>query len=254
LRAPVAEDVVLGDLDGDTGEFLPWDVADPVATALAEWALLGRDPSRLEHRLRVRRRRAFDQQGDSRDADRRGQHGYDYAGRLTSWQVDGKTLISSNGLRQLRPPSYKPNLDKWQANFDERFGPAGGSPTATSHLGPSVRAAAKRFHSPDADLDTLVPADPTDVGVLVQMMAGPADGPGEESFDVVVCTPLWLPSFTKEQGRVIGRHHLIVESWDWPRVRTFLTHEVEAHEAPTWRDLAAKISRIGKWEFEDYQP
>lgn len=36
---------------------------------------------------------------------------------------DGKTLISSDGLRQFRPPSYKPNLDKWQANFEERFGP-----------------------------------------------------------------------------------------------------------------------------------
>jgi hypothetical protein len=45
LRALVGEDVVLGDLDGDTGEFLPWDVADPVAIAVAEWALLGRDPN-----------------------------------------------------------------------------------------------------------------------------------------------------------------------------------------------------------------
>jgi hypothetical protein len=45
LRALVAEGVVLGDLDGDTGEFLPWDVADPVAVAIGEWAMLGRDPN-----------------------------------------------------------------------------------------------------------------------------------------------------------------------------------------------------------------
>ncbi len=30
---------------------------------------------------------------------------------------DGKTLLSQDGLRQFRPPSYKPNLDQWQANF-----------------------------------------------------------------------------------------------------------------------------------------
>lgn len=34
---------------------------------------------------------------------------------------DGKTLISKDGLRQYRPPSYKPNLDKTQANFERRF-------------------------------------------------------------------------------------------------------------------------------------
>ncbi len=33
---------------------------------------------------------------------------------------DGKTLISSDGLRQFRPPSYKPKLKKTQANFESR--------------------------------------------------------------------------------------------------------------------------------------
>ncbi|MDP3984890.1 MAG: hypothetical protein Q8Q52_07815 [Acidimicrobiia bacterium] len=38
---------------------------------------------------------------------------------------DGKTLVSSDSLRQLRPPSYKPNLDMWQANFEQRLIPRG---------------------------------------------------------------------------------------------------------------------------------
>jgi hypothetical protein len=38
---------------------------------------------------------------------------------------DGKTLVSQNGLRQFRPPSYKPFLDKWQANFEWRVAPRG---------------------------------------------------------------------------------------------------------------------------------
>jgi RHS repeat-associated protein len=33
---------------------------------------------------------------------------------------DGKTLISRDGLRQYRPPSFKPDLGKVQANFEER--------------------------------------------------------------------------------------------------------------------------------------
>jgi hypothetical protein len=33
-----------------------------------------------------------------------------------------------------------------------------------------------------------------------------------------------------------------------------LTRAVESEEAPTWPELAIKIGRIGKWEFEDYRP
>jgi hypothetical protein len=38
---------------------------------------------------------------------------------------DGKTLVSSDGLRQFRPPSYKPNLSIEQANFERRLVPEG---------------------------------------------------------------------------------------------------------------------------------
>lgn len=34
---------------------------------------------------------------------------------------DGKTWLSQDGLRQWRPPSYKPRLDKWQSNFEARW-------------------------------------------------------------------------------------------------------------------------------------
>ncbi|MFT4030054.1 MAG: hypothetical protein QM675_09270 [Protaetiibacter sp.] len=45
LRVLVAADVALGDLDGETGVFLPWGVPDPVGVAIAAWALLGREPN-----------------------------------------------------------------------------------------------------------------------------------------------------------------------------------------------------------------
>lgn len=116
-----------------------------------------------------------------------------------------------------------------------------------------MKARVRRFHSPDADLNRYVPDDPEDVGLLVQIMAGPEDSQGEESFDVVVCTPRWLDRWVRADGPLIGRHHLIVERWDPPRVRLHLIEAVESLEAPTWPELAAKIGRVGKWEFEDYQ-
>lgn len=38
---------------------------------------------------------------------------------------DGLTLVSSDGLRQYRPPTFKPNLGIVQANFESRKGPNG---------------------------------------------------------------------------------------------------------------------------------
>jgi hypothetical protein len=53
-----------------------------------------------------------------------------------------------------------------------------------------VRAEVRRFHSPDiADLAAYAPPDPTSFAFLLQVMAGPKQGEGEESFDVEVCTP-----------------------------------------------------------------
>ena len=116
-----------------------------------------------------------------------------------------------------------------------------------------MRATVRYFHSPDADLDSFVPDDPRHVGVLVQIMAGPADGPGLESFDVVVCTPSWLGEWTRTAGPTIGRHHLIVDRFDAEQVKTYLRAAVESEEADSWETLGERIGRIGKWEFEDYQ-
>jgi filamentous hemagglutinin len=34
---------------------------------------------------------------------------------------DGKTLISQDAMRQFRPPTYKPDLGIYQANFEQRI-------------------------------------------------------------------------------------------------------------------------------------
>jgi RHS repeat-associated protein len=48
-----------------------------------------------------------------------------WVGKGATLASDGKTLVSENGLRQFRPPSFKPNLGKTQANFEERNVPKG---------------------------------------------------------------------------------------------------------------------------------
>ena len=96
-------------------------------------------------------------------------------------------------------------------------------------------------------------ADPSNDGVWLRLMIGPADGPGEESFDILVCTPAWLSREVKSHGPQIGRHHLVVETMVLSDVADFLRRVVESVEGDDWSDVGSKLSRLGRWEFEDYR-
>jgi hypothetical protein len=99
-----------------------------------------------------------------------------------------------------------------------------------------------------------VPVDPLDDSVSVQFLLGPDDGPGEESFQVSVCTPRWLSREIAAKGPLDGRHHLIVEPFDLGAAVDYLRGLFESLEGETWDELGEKCSRIGLWEFEDYRP
>ena len=83
-------------------------------------------------------------------------------------------------------------------------------------------------------------------------MAGPDDGPGEESFDFTVCSVGWLADQVRRDGLLDGRHHLIVEFYDWQVLRDFIERRVWRCEGPSWPDVTEKLARLGHWEFEDY--
>jgi hypothetical protein len=115
-----------------------------------------------------------------------------------------------------------------------------------------MRAKIRHILSPDLDLQSDTVEEPTNFGALLQLLVGPSDGPGEESFEVIVCTPEWLRREVKEKGPIIGRHYLFVERYNPSQIVRFLHGQVESLEAETWKALGEKIGRIGSWEFEDY--
>jgi len=114
-----------------------------------------------------------------------------------------------------------------------------------------MKAAIRSFVSPDADLDGEL--DPALDSLFFQFLAGPAGEEGEESFDITVCTPGWLAEQTRTSGIINGRHLLIVDRIDFPAITAYLVGEIEKLEEDTWPELAQKIGRLGRWEFEDYE-
>jgi tRNA A37 N6-isopentenylltransferase MiaA len=88
------------------------------------------------------------------------------------------------------------------------------------------------------------------------MLIGPPDSPGEESFDVRVCSPQWLAARCREVGLYDARPHLVVnvEQFAKRQLRTWLESRVSSVQADTWREIGERLGDLGHWEFEDYQP
>lgn len=117
-----------------------------------------------------------------------------------------------------------------------------------------MRAVVSTFITPDAESpDAFVPPPGNDAWVmLIQAMIGPDDGLGEESFQIQVCTPAWLAARLEAGDPPLpGAGYLIAANYDWPLIERTLRRHVSYLSAPTWNELALKLSRLGYWEFQD---
>ena len=129
---------------------------------------------------------------------------------------------------------------------------ARGAVIVSNHL--MVRAVLRNLIlSPDP---RTLSGDPACFVFGVQLLAGPADGPGEESFELTVCSPEWLAVRCRSGELVSGLHHVIVghDAYDERVLRDWLEARVRAVEATTWDGIARELRLLGSWEFESYRP
>ncbi len=86
------------------------------------------------------------------------------------------------------------------------------------------------------------------------MLVGPKDEEGEEAFEMVVSTPSWLTDRYFPDEVVSGSDRLIVFDYDWNRIEAYLRKRVSACTGGDWHEVASKIGRFARWEFQDYEP
>lgn len=116
-----------------------------------------------------------------------------------------------------------------------------------------MRAQIRELFSLEVDqLDRYVPADTLDFSVSIRLVAGPAGEDGAESFDFIVCSPARLASQIRDGSAFLVRHVVLVERFDFSVVRKFVERFVHSCDGADWLTIAAKLSRLGQWEFEDY--
>jgi hypothetical protein len=116
-----------------------------------------------------------------------------------------------------------------------------------------MRAVVKSLTSPDvADIAAYKPGQSAFL-ILLEIGAGPADELGYETFGVEICSIEWIRQELLQQAVINGRHRLMVKSFDWPAIVEYVNTYVAQCQGATWHEVASKIARLGKWEFEDYR-
>jgi hypothetical protein len=115
-----------------------------------------------------------------------------------------------------------------------------------------MRAKLRYLHSTDIDdLENWTPGP--DFGVSIQILVGPIDAEGEESFQVTVCSPRWFAEQMSETEIRSGHHVIFMLEYNYRRLLAFIEHAIHRTEAATWSELGAKLSWLGQWEFEEYR-
>ena len=119
-----------------------------------------------------------------------------------------------------------------------------------------MNAELKWLHSPGIyDLEKYKPANPEKFapGLFLQAIVGPQGLPGEESFNIEVCTPKWLEGICGEDDVIMGRHRLIVRYYNYGRIVDFIKRYLRGCSGENWKEVGEKVARLGHWEFEDYR-
>ncbi|MCC6612870.1 MAG: immunity 8 family protein [Anaerolineae bacterium] len=116
-----------------------------------------------------------------------------------------------------------------------------------------MKATVKAVLSPDIpDLAQYSPTEQDNFGFLLQLLIGPENGDGMESLEVTVCTPKWLATLHDSSEIIVGQHHLIVFEYDYDLLMRRVNSLVAQCDGDTWNEVALKLTRIAKWEFEDH--
>jgi hypothetical protein len=116
-----------------------------------------------------------------------------------------------------------------------------------------MKSEIKYLHSPDIDsMLSFTPVEYDNFGFLLQIMVGEEGKDGEESFDIMLCTPKWLIMNTKSDEIVLGLHYMIVFEYNYEKLYKKLI-ELFCIEGKDWDEIANKLSYIGQWEFQNYK-
>ena len=106
--------------------------------------------------------------------------------------------------------------------------------------------------------------DPTDFCVIVELNISSSTVDSGDIFSLTICSPKWFgknvvcppkhhPTHDRNNRAVFGRHYLFMDIYDEDEINRTLRDHVEAAHGDDWDEIATRLARYFRWEFEDYR-
>lgn len=112
----------------------------------------------------------------------------------------------------------------------------------------------KAIWSINDDLETYIPELSHCFAIEVEIDIGVEGFEGCDIYHLMVCNPEYLQRACDSQGiSMWGRHMLIVLEYDYNQIKNKIEEYVDTCQGETPTEVSQKLSRMFKWEFEDYK-
>jgi hypothetical protein len=96
------------------------------------------------------------------------------------------------------------------------------------------------------------PDDPNVVATSVMFAVGLKNKKGGDSFGIQVATPAGLAQLDDDAGILAHRPIVVMRSYHFDQLRTWLEKVVASCEAESWNDCVEKLRRHFDWEYSNY--
>ena len=115
-----------------------------------------------------------------------------------------------------------------------------------------MNAKVRHFLSPDIDLDDPTATIEDGSSYLLQAIVGPSDGDGGESLQFDVCTVDHLRRRLESERLLWGHSLIVVEPILVGALLKLVTDRIERTSGASWPDVAAKLSKLGTYEYDEH--
>jgi hypothetical protein len=117
-----------------------------------------------------------------------------------------------------------------------------------------MRAAIRRYECVDSeDLSTYELGEPPVFGFTLAFFIGVEEEEGSDQFEVLVASAAYLAQRYPEPTATFLRHIMLASDYNIQEAVALMTKYVSSLEADSWQELAFKINRVARWEYEDYR-
>jgi hypothetical protein len=103
-------------------------------------------------------------------------------------------------------------------------------------------------------LETFEPEDPTQFLLWVTLSIGLQGVDAADNFQALICSTRQLAALVGQSGVVVGQPLIVAETWDFPLIKQRIEDYCAACEGEEWEDILPMLTRLGLWEFENYNP